>query len=59
MRTTLEEMVQPQPPNTMAKDNSVENIIVNGGGQTKGYREIDMMFYWVCDRFRKKCFHIF
>ena len=58
MRTALADMGHLKPPTPVATDNTVANSIVNGTEKQKTSRAIDMIFYWVRDRFRQNNFHI-
>ena len=58
MRTVLAEMGHPQPPSLVATDKTETNIILNGTEKQKRSREIDIRFYWVCDRIRQNNLHI-
>ena len=59
MKTDLEEMGHSQPPTTVATDNTVAKIIVNGTAKQKTSRAIDTIFYWFRERIRQNHFHIF
>ena len=58
-RTALAEMGHQQPPTTVVTVNTSAKSIVNRTENQKRYRAIDIIFYWVRDRIRKKHFHIF
>jgi hypothetical protein len=59
IRTTLEELGHPQPATPLQTDNSTAAGIANDTVKMKHSKAIDMRFYWVRDRVRKKQFHIF
>ena len=59
MRTALADMGHLQPPTPVTMDNTLANSIFKGAEKQKISRAIDMIFYWVRDRIRKKHFHIF
>ena len=50
MRTALAEMGHSQPPTTLATNNILENIILNGTAKQEISRAINMRLYWVRDR---------
>ena len=52
-------MVHPQPPISVATDNTAENHIVNEKSKQKRSRVIDIIFYWVRDRKLQNRLHIF
>ena len=53
VKTTLEEMVNPQLSTAMKVENSTCNGIMSIKIQKKISKEMYMQFYWVRDRFKK------
>ena len=50
---TLEKMGHQQLPTPLVKDRATRNGFVNDNIQQQKSREIDMVFYWVCNRGRQ------
>ena len=56
IRTTLSEMVHPEPPIPMQVDNSTAEGFAKRKIKQRRSKEIDMSFYWVQDRVRQNVF---
>ena len=59
LRTSLEVMGHPQGPTPMQTDNSTASCIINKTVKQRRSKSIDMRFYWVRDRCKKKHFLIY
>jgi Reverse transcriptase (RNA-dependent DNA polymerase) len=59
LRTTIEEMVYPQPPTPVQTDNSTACGIANDNIKQQRSRAIDMRFYWIHDRVQQQQFNIY
>jgi hypothetical protein len=57
-RTTLSEMDHKQDATELKTDNSTAEIIINNTVQKKRSKSMDMIFYWVKDRFEQDQFNM-
>ena len=59
IRTTLEELGDPQPPTPMQVDNTTSVGFANNTTKQKRSKAIDMHFYWIRDCTRQGQFKIY
>ena len=59
IRTTLEELGHPQPPNPMQVDNTTSVRFANNSIKQKRSKTIYMRFYWIRDYTRQGQFKIY
>jgi hypothetical protein len=59
LRTTLEDLGNPQPPTPMETDNTTATGYINGTIKQKRTQAMDMHFYWIKDRLKKGKFNVY
>jgi hypothetical protein len=57
-RTTLEELVHPQPPTRMETDNTTSKGYINGTIKQKRTTAMDMYLYWIKYRVKQGQFNV-
>jgi hypothetical protein len=59
LRTTLEELGNPQPPTPLQTDNTTTTGYINGTIKQKRTQATNMRFYWVNNKVKQEHFHVY